>query len=355
MDTMNGNVRIGIVGCGVIAQSHLEAVGEFPWMEAVAAADIREEAVRELAGRFGIGSVYTDANELIDDPQVDGIIFAMPPKGRTDLALKAFAAGKHVLLEKPAAMNAAELSRLIAARGGLVAASCTARLRFLEHARLAADIVASGELGELRVIYSRVLDAAMEAPERLPPLWRLSKSSNGGGIMSNWGSYELDYLLGVTGWTLTPQAVLAQTWTIPGTIGHHVPDGSDAETHAIALIRAKDGQVLQIERGEYMAAHNSKQWQIIGAKGSLALETGADQVKRLILDRLNPEQGVRSETVWEGTEDFHMCRDGLIGDFGEAVARGTNPKTGLEQALLVQRIIDAIYASAKLGRAVDIG
>ncbi|NOZ27660.1 MAG: Gfo/Idh/MocA family oxidoreductase [Chloroflexi bacterium] len=347
-------VRLGVVGCGVIGRVHLQMATDSPLIDVVAVADLREQAAREAAERFGVGTVYTDADDLFADPQVEAVVLALPARDRTELALRAFAAGKHVLTEKPVAMNAGEVERMIRARGDLVAGCCSSRFRFLPSARAASDLIASGALGDLRVLHCRAVKAAGRPPEMTPPAWRLNRSLNGGGILTNWGCYDLDYLLGITGWSLRPRLVLAQTWTVPPQFESHVAPGSDAETHFAAFIRCEDGTVITLERGEYMAAQTEEAWRVVGTKGSLRLQMTPGQGKAVVHDDTTTEDGVVSRTIWEGDEDYAMTHAGPVQDFAAAIREGRQPETSLERALIVQKITDAIYASAERGVAVEI-
>ncbi len=172
------------------------------------------------------------------------------------MALRAFAKGKHVLTEKPVAMNADEVREMIAARGELTAGCCSSRYRFRKGAEVVTAFIANGGLGDLRVVRCRAIVATSKKPDTPLPAWRLIKSLNGGGILVNWGCYDLDYLLGITGWSLKPKTVFAQTWTVPPPFESHVAPSSDAETHYIATIRCEGGIILSIERGEYMTAQS---------------------------------------------------------------------------------------------------
>ena len=124
-------VRLGIVGCGVIGTHHLQTATATPETEVIAIADVREDVAQAAAARFGVSRVYTDAEALFADPAVEGVVLALPAFARTDLALRAFAHGKHVLTEKPVARNAGEVQQMVAARGDLIAGCCSARYRFL--------------------------------------------------------------------------------------------------------------------------------------------------------------------------------------------------------------------------------
>ncbi|MCS7222691.1 MAG: Gfo/Idh/MocA family oxidoreductase [Anaerolineae bacterium] len=348
-------VSLGIIGCGVIGQHHLRAALSSPLIDVVAIADLRQEAREETAARYNISKVYAEGKELIEDPCVEAVVLALPTCGRTELALHAFARGKHVLTEKPVAMNADEVRRMIAARGDLIAGCCSSRYRFLPSAKVVTDFIATGALGELRVIRARVIDAASEPPKTPPPPWRLSKALNGGGILMNWGCYDLDYLLGITGWQLRPRLVLGQTWTVAPHLAARAAPGSDAESHVAALILCDGGAVITYERGEFVAAQSESAWQIIGSRGSLRLHMLPGAGKTITYDATTSEQGVIPRVLWQGEEDADRVHTGPVQDFAAAILEGRPPMTTLEQALMIQQITDAVYASAAAGTAIEVG
>ena len=348
------SVALGLIGYGAIGHAHLRSAMESPLIDVVAVADLREEARKEAAKTCEAAKVYEQGVDLIDDSQVEAVVLAMPTCGRTGLALHAFARGKHVLTEKPVAMNADEVKRMVEARGDLVAGCCSSRTRFLQSASVATRFIATGALGDLRVLRVRGISAAGPKPEKTPPAWRLSKALNGGGIMVNWGCYDLDYMLGLAGWSLKPELVLAQTWEVPPQFESHIAPGSDAETHVTALVRCAGGTVITYERGEYMAAQTEDAWEIAGSKGSLHLWMIPEEGKKMIYDSTTTEKGVVSEVLWEGEEEVSIIHREPVRDFAAAILEGRQPKTSLEQALVVQEITDAIYASAERGVAVAV-
>jgi len=348
-------VRLGIVGCGAIGRVHLRAAAASPLMEVAAVADLRPEAARQAAEEFGVAQVYEDGLRLLEDHRVEAVILAFAARGRADVAEAAFAAGKDVLVEKPVAMNAAEVERMIQAKGDRVAGCCSSRFRFFESAEAATRFVATGALGRLRVVRARALLPAAGPPRETPPAWRLSRALNGGGLLVNWGSYDLDYLLGITGWSLKPRAVLAQTWGVGEAFRSHVAEGSDAETHVAALVVCEGGTAIALERGEYVASGREEAWQLIGEGGSLHLGMLAARDKRIVFEEASAERGVVSRTVWEGSEDPASVHVRLLEDFARAVRERRSPRTSLEQALVVQRITDAAYASAAQAQAVVLG
>ena len=347
-------VNLGIIGCGVIGTIHIRGAVQSNLVNVVAVADQIEEKARQVAHKFGIAKTYSSGEALLEDPDVEAVVLAIPTAVRTALALRAFSCGKHVLLEKPAAMNIDELKQMMKACGELVCASCSSRYRFLESADFVADFIATGVLGKLRVVRCRAISAAGPPPEKTPPPWRVSKSLNGGGILVNWGVYDLDYLLGITGWSLKPKLVLAQTWPIPPQFKCHVASGSDAEEHFAAMVCCEGGTVILFERGEGVAAQSEDAWQLVGTKGSLQLRMINEKGKKIVFDNTSTEKGVFSEVIWKKEEEVGSVHGGPVQDFARAILENRQPKTSLEQVLIIQKITDAIYASAEQGKAIEI-
>ncbi|MDQ3812540.1 MAG: Gfo/Idh/MocA family oxidoreductase [Armatimonadota bacterium] len=350
----NTPLQIGIIGCGVIAQHHARALREWPEGKLVAVADLRAEAARKMADEFGVAKVYTDPQALLADADVEAVILALPTHVRTQLGLDAFRAGKHVLIEKPVAMNAGEVQALIAARGDLVAGCCSSRHRFTETARRATDFIASGALGELRHLRCRAVGPAGPPPTTAPPVWRLSRALNGGGILVNWGCYDLDFLLGVTGWSLVPRRVLGNTYGPPPQFAARLPAGSDAETHALGFITFEGGVTLSYERAELYPGPADTAWEITGTEGTLRLAMVPREGRLLIFERAPAEGGTEETVLWSGPEDWGAIHNGPARDFAAAIRENRSPLTTLEQALIVAKISDAIYASAESGEVVEI-
>lgn len=343
-------VRLGIIGCGVIGRRHAMVAAESPLITLAAVADVREAAAHEVAEQYSAQHAYESAETLLHDPEIEAVVLALPLANRTELALKALSAGKHTLIEKPIARNAAEVRELIAAKNDLVVACCSSRMRGLASAQAATEFIASGRLGNLRIVRCRAVKGAGAPPTTPPPAWRLSKAMNGGGILMNWGCYDLDYLLGITCWSLRPHTVLAQTWDVSETFQAYAAPGSDAEAHVAALIVCQGGTVISFERGEFAAMATDEAWQVLGDCGSLRLQMTPSASKRIVFDEAT-SQGVVSQIIWQGDEAWGQEHVAVLEDFALAVRTGREPRTTLEHALLVQQISDAIYASAHAGAA----
>ena len=358
-------VKYGVIGCGVIGPTHMKPAAEHEILNLVAVADLIPERAQKAAADYSVPKVYTQGTDLIDDPEVELVVLAMPTCHRKALALRAFANGKHVLIEKPVAMNAGDVDELIAARGNLKAACCCSRYTFITHHQIAAECIASGRLGELRQVYIRSYFPAAPPPTEPKPEWRLKRHLNGGGFAMNWGCYDLDYLLALTGWQLKPEKCFGQHWQVAPQLRSHLPEGSDAETYYTALIRCEGGTMLSLDRGEYMSIAQESAWHIIGEKASLRLtmtavsaagpqaSAGASNWKQILLDEATEDQGLVSTVLWEGEEDLARVMDGPITDLALAIREDRDPRTTLEKARLVQQITDAVYESGWTGDCVS--
>ena len=347
-------LKLGVIGCGAMGVRHVATAKASDCIEVVAVADTLGDRARTLAAENGIAKAYEGGADLLDDAGVEAVVLALPTALRSPLALAAFQRGKHVLLEKPAAMNVRDLERLIAAKGDRVGACCSSRYRLLPSADSAAEFLKSGSLGPLRSLVIREFQKAAPRPTKEKPAWRLSRALNGGGILVNWGPYDLDYILGLTGWAFQPRWALAQTWPVAPVLAAHVHPESDAETHLTGLIRGADGSMLHIERAEYAPIRTDSAWEIIGTNGSVRLQLRPGTAKVIHHDFLDAELGLRSEVLWEGEEDGSGLTGAPLMDFAHAILHVRDPATTLEQALILQKIVDAIYESAGQGRPVPI-
>jgi predicted dehydrogenase len=347
-------VRLGIVGCGVISESHLKAAAECSSAQVVAVADVIEERARAVAEKFKVPAHYRKDDDLLNDERVDAVVLAMPTGVRTPVAFKALRKGKHVLLEKPVASKASEVEQMMQMRRDRVVACCSSRMVFTGHAEAATKCVASGALGQIRVVRIRAVGETSAKPNDNPPPWRQSMKQNGGGILVNWSCYDLDYVMQITGWQLRPRAALAQWWPVAPKMSAYVAAGSDADSHYMAHIACDDNIVLSMERGEFTSATTDQAWEIIGTEGTLHLPMRPQKGKpnAVILDKFVPGQGVVSETLWQ--EGQPEPGGNVLADFVRAISEGTRPKTDLERALVMQKITDAIYASTASGASVSI-
>lgn len=346
-------LRFGLIGYGVIGKSHYKAVATVPEAaRIVAVADVLEPN-RKQAAADGVERVYASDEEILADPRVQAVTVAVPTGVRDAIVLKALKRGKHVLFEKPPAMNAATIERFIALRGKRTAACGSGRVVFAPSVAAISKCVADDVLGLLRLVRIHVNKAAGKPPQKPPPPWRQSFCLNGGGILVNWGIYDLNYMMELTNWQLRPVSVMAQWWPLASVYADRAADCSDADSHFVALVRCAGGEVIVFERGEFMPIRAQEQWQIVGTDGTLTMKMGGAKDKIVQWEQASAD-GVESKTLWQGDDQTNGMAAQYV-DIAQAVATDRPPKANLEQCLTMQRIFDAIYESARAGRSVPIG
>ncbi|MEZ5275667.1 MAG: Gfo/Idh/MocA family oxidoreductase [Opitutaceae bacterium] len=341
-------IRLGLVGCGVIGRKHLEAARALDGACVAAVADLDETLARDAAAAFAVDRFTTRADELIEDPAIDGIILAVPTGVRAALARRVLEQGKHLLLEKPVAMNAGEVRELLALQGDRIAACCSCRFRFIRTAPLVQEALRNGRIGRLRTIRVQALFPPAPTRPENPPPWRLIRRLNGGGILVNWGSYDLDFVLGVLGWSFSPETACARTFGVPAPWAGWIAPGSDAETHVIAQIHGANGTVLDYERAEFHPGRRVFDWSFSGDQGTLTVRIGDKDIE-VSLVTANADGTLKTEIIGEEPVDHAAMHAGPVTDFVNSIRNGCPPMTPLNHALTAARITDSIYASAARG------
>lgn len=347
-------VRAGIVGCGVIGRAHLQELTGYEPVILEAIADPVPDRRAEVAEEFSPGTSYERGEELIEDADVDAVVLALPAEPRFGLAKQAIEAGKHVLIEKPVARSLGEVDAYLKlARPGQVVAVCSSRFRFTLAAAALRDALATPGVRPVQQIIHSGLKPIPEPPTAPPPPWRLSHALNGGGIMSNWGCYDLDYLLAILPADDRPTEVSASIRGIPDEIGPWVAPGSDAETYVSVMIRFASGATIHLNRGEFLPLTEAKNETIvIGPSASVSVlmvsGTGPATVTRY------DAQGKTSSEVTAAFGGYDSFHTGMDRDFVDAIVEDREPATGLARARIIQSITDAIYRSAAEQRSIAL-
>ena len=348
-------VKLGVIGCGVIGSHHIAAAATDENIDLVAVSDINKDRAEAEAKKHGVPKAYGDGAELLADDNVEAIVLAFPTVQRTPLAFEALKRGKHVLLEKPVAVNAGVVQQLMDARGDLTVGCCSSRFQFLAYHPKVRQTVCSGALGQVRQLRILTNDGAGPCPEVAPMPWRFRSTENGGGLLLDWGCYDLDYMLSACGWQLKPKTVLGRAWQIAPHVAAHLAPNSDGETHFVALIFCEGGEVISMDRGQFMAVKGQELgWEIIGTKGSIRQPIYPNTPDKVYHDETTAEKGLVTHTLFEGDPNAGEVHAGPVKDFAAAIVNGRPPATGLEESMVIQKISDAIYESSRKLCAVDI-
>jgi predicted dehydrogenase len=317
-------VAWGLIGAGDIVRKRVAAaLRDTPSSELVAVARGRPELAEEFARAFGLPRWYGDWRELVGDRDVDAVYIATPVHLHAEQAIAAAEARKHVLCEKPMAMNGAECDRIIAACRANGVALCVAYYRhFYPVLERMKAIIASGAIGDPVVAQVDAFEPFKPSPD-YPRAWLLRKAESGGGPMMDFGCHRLEVLLNLFGpvrrvTSLVSSAVL----------------GREVEDTAIASLQFERGPCATVTV-THAAQEPRDSISIFATAGSLhvnSLNTGELIVKG------DPSPRTESHPP---AANIHQP---LVEDFVDAVLSDRAPRVGGDIGRAVAHLEDEIYS-----------
>ena len=251
---MSDKLRCAVIGTGGIGIDHLNSLHAFPRAVAVAIAENHPTRAREASERFKIPRSYSDYHELLEQPDIDAVTIALPNHLHAPVAIKALRARKHVLIEKPMAMNAKEAAKIIDVAKQMRRTVMVAQnFRFHRHTQMAKALIERGDLGE--IYHARGFWLRRAGIPRIGS-WFTQKKFAGGGSMSDLGVHLIDACLHLLK-DFEVVSVAAQTHAKfgPRTLGEmdwgrseiDIKRTFDVDDFAVALLRLKSGKSVVIE------------------------------------------------------------------------------------------------------------
>ncbi len=326
---MNNKVRWGVLGAAKIAREKVvPGMQKSEWCDVAAIASRDIGKAQAAAAALGIAKAYGSYEELLADPDVDAIYNPLPNHLHVPWSIQAAQAGKHVLCEKPIAMNAAECHSLIAARD-----RCRVKIGEAFMVRThpqwlrARELIRSGEIGALRSIQGTFSYSNRDAGNIR------NKPECGGGALLDIGCYPINLSRFLFGGE--PSRVQALIERDPEMRTDRLTSGllEFSSGHSIFTVST---QLVPYQR-----------MLMLGARGSIELEipfnAPPDRPCRLILDK---GAGLFGES--RRVEEFPVCDQYAIqGDcFSLAIRNNTEVPVPLEDALSNMAVIDALFRSA---------
>lgn len=337
MDRGPALVRVGIVGCGYQGRLLAQAIAKTNRLRVTACADPVQEAASDVATLAGHSEVYNSVAELLAKGEVDAVMIATPHHLLCEIALAAIYAGKHVLAEKPIAVNEQQAATVekAAAQAGICYMSGYS-LRFFVAQKQAYDLLSAGTIGEIQAISGGIGTGPLGG-------W-FAEVGSGGGALLYLGSHLVDQILWYT--NDDPVAVFADLRTRADT-------GVD-ETSAFQ-IRFAGGAVAQC-----LVTQAAGQWfdfvNIYGREGSIRLTS---------LNWLRYEISVTSGVTAAYAEPVRI-QPRLRGDpilmmlvpeveeFAAAIQEDRQPAITATAGRRVLKVLDAVFESGRTGRPVGL-
>jgi predicted dehydrogenase len=338
---MAGSKRVGfaVVGLGHIAErAILPAFRHSKKARLVALVSGDDRKASKLARQYGAEDFfsYDDFAFCLSHPRVEAVFIATPNQLHTDLTMRAAAAGKHVLCEKPMATSVDGCLDMIRACQANNVRLMIAYRKYFEPGSLELKkLVQSGKLGQLKYVHSAF--SFLLGPRKGPD-WHLDRALSGGGSLVDVGVYCVNTTRWLTG--LDPTEASAYTWTTD-------PERfSQVEENIAFRLNFPGGLVLQATAG-YGAAKSSF-LQVCGEKGWAALNPAfAYDDERRLFGNIH---GRWFEKRFKVIDEFAIELDA----FAECVRRKREPEPNGVEGMKDVAVMQAIYRSVREGRSVPV-
>lgn len=355
---MTKKIKVGIIGAGSISVMHTKAYQKLDRVEVNSVCDINEDRANKYAKKYDIPNVFTDYNEMLELEELDAVSVTTWNNFHAPISIAALKAGKHVLCEKPLALNAKQAREIVTAAkeaGRLLMVGFVRR--FEQRANLLKDAVESGELGD--VYYAKT---GYIRKWGNPGGWFADKKRSGGGPVIDLGVHVIDLIRYITG---KPKAVsvTASTYNklgmkpeIKGIDKYFSRDynsenpHNDVEDAATAIIKFDNGLTLFFETSWVLNTKNDYNYlTLFGDKAGAQMEPELEFYE----ERNNFYTDVKP-VLKDDIDTFEVIFEREIAHFTDCITDGTNCLNPGEDGVEVMKILDAIYKSAETDREVII-
>lgn len=346
------DIKFGIIGAGAIAYSSCREISSHPRAQIKGACDLNGQRLNRLQQTFSIPTVYSTSEALLENPDIDAVYIAVPNAYHAPIALQALAAGKHVILDKPFALNLAqakEVTDLAQQQDRIFMLGMNQR--FVPSSQIIKNLVSNGVLGELYHC-----KACWMRRTGIPKLgtWFGNKALSGGGSLLDIGVHLLDLALYLLD-NFEPVAVSGATYSKfghrglgEGGWGHSDRENItfDVDDFATALIKLKGGVTVTLDVSWALHQKDSDLMNVnlFGTEAGATVypaeiyRYGENRGEYLL------QQNPAADQQYSHNSRFFNFINTILGEEKLCVT--------IEQALAVQSIIDAIYESCRSGKEV---
>jgi predicted dehydrogenase len=299
------------------------------------------DKLRRVGDAYGVPAdarySYGNFAKIASDKRIEAVYIVLPSGLHEDYTVRSFAAGKHVLCEKPMALSSAECERMIAAgRRANRKLMIAYRSHFEPHNLEAMELMARNAVGQIRVL--RTEQSYRMGPTSPGENWRVNRALAGGGPLEDLGIYGLQAALYLT--REMPESISATTFRPAGD-----PRFSEIFAHVSSQWRFPSGAVAQLATSYDSSGTNFVH--VRGTSGALIMDPATNysgQKMRL--------EGAERREIAAGDPSVQFARQ--LDHLADAIRDGARIRTPGEMGLRDLRLIEAIYASAAAGRTVKL-
>jgi len=350
---MSKKLRVGIIGTGNISHHHMngyKALGDR--VELVAACDIDQAQLAAYCEKYGIPKQYTDFNEMMANEELDCVSVCTWNAAHKDATIAALRGGANVICEKPMAMNAIEAEEMkkVSEETGKLLQIGFVR-RFQSDTDDLKDLIDQGVMGD--IYYAKVSYLRRSG---CPGGWFGDKSRSGGGPLIDLGVHVIDMVRYLSG---LPKPVSAYGATFDNLGPNRASGGQKAwsvqgdqdpytvEDFATALVKFDNGLTLSVEASFNLnIKQDSGNTEIFGTKAGCRISPKLELYTQMAGRFVNVEPAVGSDSSDPFVNE--------IKGFADAVEGIAPCRAPAEDGVVLMKILDAIYESAKTGKSVEI-
>lgn len=351
-------LKIGIIGAGSISESHIDCYINNDDCEVVAIADINIELAHERASKYGIKKVFADYRELLKDKHVDAVSIVTPTFTHKDIVVDALKSGKHVLCEKPPALNADEVrecQKVANETGNLLMFAFVCRFR--SQVQYLKKYIDAGKMGKIvSAECGRVMRCIGSEG------WFIRREKGGGCLMDS-AVHELDNALYLMGYP-RPKSVIASQTFVNGDLFGKMNSAKfcwkskdlnkyerNIESAISAFVTLDNGASLYIKAATALNSVMPGVWvDICGEKSGARIDAFANN-KKGTLDILEITDNYYFSETTPILDNVNIFED-EINHFVDCCVNNTECICKVEEAVILMEIINAAYKSAESGLPV---
>ena len=341
-------LRVGVVGGGDIGLRNANSVKNAPAAGVAAVCDVNPETLRDLARRFE-APAFEDYDAMLDQAEIDAVILSLPHMLHAPFALKAAAAGKHVLLEKPLGVNLHDATEIVqACQQHDVRLTVNFSYRYRPVVQLTHQLIQEGMLGDIcstQITFLQFKGASYWAggfTARAPGDWRASKAQAGGGVYMITICHMLDYLRYCTGLEVT------RAFSEHGVFASPV----EVEDSIMVALQYDNGGVGGVAGSSCWRAEMVDEVRIWGTHGALTIRQNCGELSFWSAKRWRG-LGAGQEYLFKDfpSPDYTST---WINQFALAIAKDTPHDITGQDGWINNAVIEASYQSRDLGQPVVV-
>jgi len=346
-------VRVAIIGTGGMANSHAKRYKDIKGCKLVAAVDVSRERVEKFSAEHGIANVFNSVDELLAWNEFDAVSIVTPDGFHAAQSIQCLKAGKHVLCEKPLALNHADAMKMVvAAKKAGVINMVNLSYRDWPAIQAVQAVIASGKIGDIRHVEASYLQSWI--PSKVwgdwrttsAWLWRLSTKHGSRGVLGDVGVHIVDFATFPAGPIKSVYGKLKAFDKAKGNrVGEYVLDANDS---AVMTVEFANGALGTIHTTRWSGGHANRLFlKISGTKGSVEIDSERSTISYKLCAGPDLDKAQWKEVACKPTPNNYAR-------FIKSIRTGKQDQPDFSRGAEVQKVLDAVIASDAKGVPIKV-